>query len=384
VRFHAKQVVSVAVIVSAGAFAAGCEREEPVRAYRAPKEVAVTAVAGATGAQSAAAPTWTVPSGWKELPAQEMRFATFAVCPDRPEVVLTVVPLGDAGTLAANVNRWEGQVGKPPTPDDQVEKVVQHLDSNGLHFDVVDVEGPGLRVQAGETPQPKRMLAAMVPGGGRTWFFKLIGPPDVVAAQKGNFDAFIRSVRFGGAAPETGQVASQPQSVSTAAVGPNGPSGAAGSTPGQVASDLPFSWGALPAGWSAVPNVQPPRIAAFKVEGSGQQADLVVTRFPGSAVGSFADNVNRWRGQLGLAPAAEVGSYGPNVVTLGAQKWTIVDVAGDEQPSRPAQRILVGMITVGEGGDDPQTWFFKLQGPSKLVAEQRPALEKFLESVKFQ
>ena len=47
-------------------------------------------------------------------------------------------------------------------------------------------------------------------------------------------------------------------------------------------------------------------------------------------------------------------------------------------PSRPAQRILVGMITVGEGGDDPQTWFFKLQGPSKLVAEQRPALEKFL------
>src|SRR5688500_18900519 len=45
----------------------------------------------------------------------------------------------------------------------------------------------------------QRMLTAILPqpGGDRTWFFKLQGPVEVVTAQKDDFDAFVRTVRFG-------------------------------------------------------------------------------------------------------------------------------------------------------------------------------------------
>ena len=144
-------------------------------------------------------------------------------------------------------------------------------------------------------------------------------------------------------------------------------------------------YGDLPTGWTAGAAPAPPRVATFKVEASGQQAELAVTTVPGTASGSFADNVNRWRGQLGLAPVADASSYVPKVVTLGGEQWAIVDVAGEDKPNEPgsAQRILVGMATPG-GEKAREIWFFKLQGPSKLVADQRPAFEKFLETVKFE
>ena len=31
-------------------------------------------------------------------------------------------------------------------------------------------------------------------------------------------------------------------------------------------------------------------------------AELIVTRFPANGTGTFIDNINRWRGQLGLSP----------------------------------------------------------------------------------
>src|SRR5829696_494836 len=47
-----------------------------------------------------------------------------------------------------------------------------------------------------KTQQPGRTLAAVIPHGTQTWFFTLKGSPNVVAAQKSEFDGFIRSLRF--------------------------------------------------------------------------------------------------------------------------------------------------------------------------------------------
>src|SRR5688572_13881904 len=141
-------MIRVAWCVGAGALvalaASGCDREQEIRTYQAPKDPPPPVVtASAAGTSQAAAdktnPTWTVPAGWKELPSQQMRFAAFAVAPDRPEVVMTVVPLGGAsGGLAANINRWEGQIGLPPTPETEIAKVTRHEDINELHVDWVD------------------------------------------------------------------------------------------------------------------------------------------------------------------------------------------------------------------------------------------------------
>jgi hypothetical protein len=152
--------------------------------------------------------------------------------------------------------------------------------------------------------------------------------------------------------------------------------------PAAAAAPSRITYGDLPAGWSLAANNQPPRVATFKVEAEGKQAELAVTKFPGTQIGTFADNVNRWRNQLGLAPVADPAGYAPKVVTLGGEQWAIVEVAGEDKPGSPgsAQRILVGMAIPGAARE---IWFFKLQGPSALVQSQRPAFERFLETLKF-
>jgi hypothetical protein len=42
---------------------------------------------------------------------------------------------------------------------------------------------------------PPRLLGAVLSRPGETWFFKLMGPDALVAAQKNDFTAFLRSVK---------------------------------------------------------------------------------------------------------------------------------------------------------------------------------------------
>ena len=52
---------------------------------------------------------------------------------------------------------------------------------------IVDVAGTGA--------DAKRILGAMVPYAGATWFFKLIGPEALVAKEKATFMAFLDTVK---------------------------------------------------------------------------------------------------------------------------------------------------------------------------------------------
>src|SRR5688500_3711991 len=85
-----------ALLVALACIVAGCERHDEVRAYAAPKDPP----AGPKPAPPSAPITWTVPSGWKELPAGQMRYAAFAVSQEHPEAVLTVIPLPPSPLLA--------------------------------------------------------------------------------------------------------------------------------------------------------------------------------------------------------------------------------------------------------------------------------------------
>jgi hypothetical protein len=99
---------------------------------------------------------------------------------------------GDAGGLAANVNRWRRQVGAELLPDEETLKTLRpiKLDGNAAH--ALDLTGPNV---AGKTTQ--RILAAIVMRDGQTWFFKLSGPASLVGEQKAAWEAFLKSVRFG-------------------------------------------------------------------------------------------------------------------------------------------------------------------------------------------
>src|SRR5437899_3203359 len=79
---------------------------------------------------------------------------------------------------------------------------------------------------------------------------------------------------------------------------PNGHPDISGTAPAPaVATKVPADWQEAPPGEM--------RVASYHVKGKdGKMADVSVVPLPGMA-GRDIDNVNRWRGQIGLAPVSE-------------------------------------------------------------------------------
>jgi hypothetical protein len=110
---------------------------------------------------------------------------------------------------------------------------------------------------------------------------------------------------------------------------------------------------------------------SFKV----QDADLAVTRFAPDNAGSFLDNINRWRNQLGLEPITDVQSVPIQEIKLAK------DAAGveiDLQNEQTKKRMLIAITSPPTGGD---LWFFKLTGPAETVAAQKQNFDSFLRTV---
>ncbi|MGD1030435.1 MAG: hypothetical protein ABSA05_04780 [Opitutaceae bacterium] len=135
-------------------------------------------------ADTSASLVWQAPADWQSKPGNAMRKGSYAA--GAAEVAITAFP-GDVGGVLANVNRWRGQVGLDPIDDAGLAQATQSLDSNGLHFVVADA-GPASK-------GGQRILAALLPWQGSTWFFKLSGPDDAVAQAKPAFLSFLRTVK---------------------------------------------------------------------------------------------------------------------------------------------------------------------------------------------
>jgi len=69
-----------------------------------------------------------------------------------------------------------------------VAAAITRLEVNGLKLGVVDMTGAA-------NGAPSRLVGAMVPFGGATWFFKLLGPEAVVAPEKAAFLEFLKTIR---------------------------------------------------------------------------------------------------------------------------------------------------------------------------------------------
>ena len=198
----------------------GC-RDREITAYRAPKDPAPAAMpaaaapansgtlpeghppigpasGGATGDSMAntAVPTgsgslaWTAPAHWTAKPLGPMRKGSFAIKGadgTEADFAITAFP-GDTGGMLANLNRWRGQISLPPIADAQVDSALEHFDGDGLHFDIADFAGTA-------NGAPTRILGAVLSRPGETWFFKLMGPDALVAAQKDALRSFLRTVK---------------------------------------------------------------------------------------------------------------------------------------------------------------------------------------------
>jgi len=144
--------------------------------------MAATAVPTASDASGL---TWTAPAAWTAKPRGSMRKGSFAIKGDAGEADLGITAFpGAVGGLEANLNRWRGQVGLPALAPDAVVAATEKFESNGLQFIVVDYANGGTR-----------LVGAIVPFGGNSWFFKLMGPDALVAGQKAAFVEFLHTVK---------------------------------------------------------------------------------------------------------------------------------------------------------------------------------------------
>ena len=149
--------------------------------------------AGLAASSSQFKPNWEVPSGWKEVPGGQFLVAKF-ILPgggDAPTAVNVSKSPGDGGGLLANVNRWRSQLGLGPVAEADLATQVRSLDLPGGKATLADITG-----QDAKTGQPARLLAAVVPRSGETWFYKLMGNAQVVQQEKDAFMRFVQGVKY--------------------------------------------------------------------------------------------------------------------------------------------------------------------------------------------
>ena len=400
----AQSRIAFIILISALFGAAGCKDRE-ITAYRIPKETegsasdaasagqpgAAGGQAGSAAAQgsSAAQPAarWEAPASWKPQPASGMRFATFLVAGSggaTADVSIITFP-GTGGDDLANINRWRNQLQLQPLTAEALPGELRSLDGAAGKFVIADFNGTSA---AGKVPT--RILGAWLRDASSVWFIKMMGPADLVETQKETFFAFLRSFTLAGAVGSVGEGATEggaPLVRSGAApantndlppghpalppvAGASEGAGMAGGTgmggmPVQAADTPSLRWRA-PAGWQTKPG-SAMRKGSYAV---GGDAEVAVTAFPGD-VGGVLANVNRWRGQVGLAPISDAElSQAALPIDVNGLHFVVIDAAGS------SSRIVAALLP-WQGA----TWFFKLTGPADAVGKARPEFLEFLKTV---
>lgn len=138
-------------------------------------------------------PTWTVPSGWKEIDGGQFLFAKFFIEGENKQQATVNVSMsaGDGGGLLPNINRWRAQLGHGSWSEADLRKNIQEIDVAGGKAIYIELSGTDTA-----TEQAATTLGAQVVRDGRTWYYKMMGDPELVAAHKENFVTFVKGVKY--------------------------------------------------------------------------------------------------------------------------------------------------------------------------------------------
>jgi hypothetical protein len=140
---------------------------------------------GGNADDEAAAIAWKAPDAWKSVPNPNgMRLATYQLS-QAGDTELVVSRAG--GDVAGNIARWQGQFEGSPKAA-QTERAVKDIKITEVQIDgaYTNTMDPSAGAKKDYT-----MLAAIVQGKGRPYFFKIVGPAATVKAAKKPFDAML-------------------------------------------------------------------------------------------------------------------------------------------------------------------------------------------------
>lgn len=356
-----RQVVLCFILI--GSLLTSCEKNSEIKVYRvskAPLEESApqlqgamptnTAAPQASGAvRPSAATAVTTPPNWQPQPLSQMRQASFLVKADNGAVTdISFVSLGAAaGNVLDNVNRWLDQLGQPPVTEQKLGEIAQRLRTSLGDAIIVDLAGSP---KDSDPARDGRIIAAMVTNDRATLFFKMRGNADLTEKQKDEFIKWVAAIC---------EAQGKTESPQMAAMAP------------QEGGAPTIKWN-IPAGWTEVPPSSM-RYASFSAAANnGNKVDISVVTFPGEG-GSDTDNMNRWRGQIGLPPIDE-SAVTSQVTPLKTRDATFstTDIAGADARTIAAWTHHNGRV-----------WFFKATGPNPAVEKEKPNFVKFIESVRF-
>lgn len=372
----------------------GCDRRDEIRVYTAPKDPSKPAPTSATPTAASTAPSetsgkidWKLPEGWRQVPGERpMRAATLEVGQgdQRLEIVVSVFP-GDAGGLAANVNRWRGQVNLPPLGDAELLKSLESFSNTGVTGYIVDLLGATAGGAASMTSGnqgapssggvPTHIVGAVITeAAGRTWFVKATGTPAVVDPHRDAIVAFAKSFHVSATStPSPAAGASATPSPSPAAPIGMGPSAAGVPVPHHGGEMPKFT---LPEGWTPV-KVPPPLLAGFDLPGASGPGKVKVTLswLPGNGGGALP-NVNRWRQQLGMPSIVNLEDQPIRAVSVPGARAALLELVGPSKDGQPGPGMDVVMIVQPD-----RTWFVKMTGPAGELAGHKASLVTFVGSL---
>ncbi len=315
------------------------------------------------------------PDGWTQVASTQFRNPNFLVGPaGEAECYVSVA----GGGLFMNANRWRGQMGqKDFTEEEFAEQTrVVILGSEGI---VVDFEGAFSGMVQGAPKEGYRLIGALVETPDRSVFIKMIGPKDVVGAQKDKFTHFAESLRVTDAAQAS---AAEDTAVSEEpGLPPDHPTvsdvaAAVSEASAPSASEGGFSW-ELPDGWEEV-GASPMRVVTLSF-GEDKAGECYVVVLTGTAGGPLG-NMNRWLTQMGDQPTGEGGlDLLPRIEPMGGQgplvtaKGTYTGMGG--QP-------LTGHVLLGASAElDGQSIFIRLIAPEQLANANRDNFIAFCASI---
>jgi hypothetical protein len=345
----------------------GACRKEEIQVYRVPKQIPAAA---SSGSDSLAADTpaqprvgWTLPGGWKEIPAAPMRLASFsATAQDGREAKVSIAPFPRGmASDAQYVNIWREKLHLPELTESNLVSesfAVTIGDGAGRLFDMLSTE-PLI-----EEKRPARMLLAMLPRTNTVWFIQMFGDDDAVAGQKPAFVEFLRSLKFHNDTEPVQLTSARPGVSTNVKRVPRG-------RPERPLWTLPPQWQEQPASELI--------FAKFLIAATGEgKAEVSVAVFPGQA-GGVLMNVNRWRGQIGLASIDQAALSRLTTALDPADPTAIlIDMTGQDLKSGAPTRLIAAIVPKGE-----YTWFYKLMGGEPAVDREKAAFVKFVQTARY-
>lgn len=148
---------------------------------------------------------WEVPSGFRqEAPANTMRVAQYRIPSGRDgvkdgELVVFFFGPGQGGGTQDNLARWAGQFKQDDGSDPmQKANIETFTSSGGMKVTTIELSGHYESSMMGGGPSYNepgwRLYGAVVEGEGGPWFFKAVGPEDVMLQSKGQLLALFKGL----------------------------------------------------------------------------------------------------------------------------------------------------------------------------------------------